>query len=38
VEEGALYRDLLSNVYGEGVRLEQERIGYGWVERRLREI
>jgi hypothetical protein len=36
VDERALYEDLIADRYGEGVRLEQERIGYGWVERRLR--
>jgi hypothetical protein len=34
-EEATLYDDLRGNRYGEGVRLEQERIAYGWVERRL---
>jgi hypothetical protein len=36
VDERALYEDLIANRYGDGVRLEQERIAYGWVERRLR--
>lgn len=33
--EDALYRDLLSDQLGERVRLEQERIGYGWIRRML---
>jgi hypothetical protein len=34
-EELALYDDLRQNRLGERVRLEQERIGFGWVLRRL---
>lgn len=37
VEERALYEDLAANRLGTRVRLEQERIGFGWVERALRE-
>jgi len=37
VEEQALYEDLAANRLGPRVRLEQERIGFGWVERALRE-
>ena len=36
LEERALYEDLAANRIGTRVRLEQERIGYGWVERALR--
>ena len=31
-EERALYDDLRDNRFGRHVRLEQERIGFGWVE------
>lgn len=34
-EERALYDDLRHNRLGRNVRLEQERIGFGWVERAL---
>jgi hypothetical protein len=34
--EGALYDNLRHNCLGERVRLEQERIPYGWLERALR--
>lgn len=34
--EEALYRDLLSDRLGERVRLEQERVGYAWLQGRLR--
>lgn len=34
-EEG-LYRDLLSDRLGERIRLEQERVGYGWLQGMLR--
>jgi hypothetical protein len=34
-EERALFDDLLFDRLGERVRLEQERIGYGWLERTL---
>jgi hypothetical protein len=37
-EERALVEDLQFDRLGERVRLEQERIGYGWLERALREI
>lgn len=33
--EAALYRALHSNCWGHGLRLEQERIGFGWVQRAL---
>lgn len=36
-EECALFEDLLTDRYGDRVRLEQERIGYGWLETALRE-
>jgi hypothetical protein len=35
-DECALFQDLLADRYGERVRLEQERIGYGWLETALR--
>ena len=35
--ERALYDDLRHNRLGERVRLEQERIPYGWVQRALGE-
>jgi len=31
-EEGALYDDLRDNRLRRNLRLEQERIGFGWVE------
>ncbi|OUS91945.1 Wadjet anti-phage system protein JetD domain-containing protein [Rhodococcus sp. NCIMB 12038] len=34
-EESALYRDLVEDVLGTAVRLEQERIGYSWLCRAL---
>lgn len=37
-EERSLYEDLLLDRYGERVRLEQERIGYGWIERGLQRL
>jgi hypothetical protein len=37
-EESALYLDLRENVFGQNVRLEQERIGYGAVLRAMRKI
>ena len=36
-DEYVLFEDLLADRYGERVRLEQERIGYGWLETALRE-
>ena len=36
-DEYALFEDLLADRDGERVRLEQERIGYGWLEAALRE-
>ncbi len=36
-DEHALFEDLLADRCGERVRLEQERIGYGWLETALRE-
>jgi hypothetical protein len=36
-DERALFEDLLADRCGERVRLEQERIGYGWLETALRE-
>ena len=33
--EAALYRDLVEHRFGDRVRLEQERVGFGWVERAL---
>lgn len=35
VEEATLYRALRDNELDASVRLEQERIGYGWLQRRL---
>lgn len=35
--EEALYRDLVSDRYGESVRLEQERLDWAWVDQRLSE-
>jgi hypothetical protein len=37
-QEHALYDDLRDNRIRKGLRLEQERIGYGWVQHRLREF
>jgi hypothetical protein len=34
-DEGALYDDLRDNRFGVALRLEQERIGFGWLERAL---
>ena len=34
-EESALYDDLRENKLGQNLRLEQERIGFGWVENAL---
>ena len=31
-DETALYRDLVEGTLGPTVRLEQERVGFGWVE------
>ncbi len=36
--EAALYRELRSGAWGERVRLEQERIRFGWVERALADL
>jgi hypothetical protein len=36
-EERALFDDLRADRFGERVRLEQERIGYTWLEAALRE-
>lgn len=36
-DECALFGDLLTDRCGDRVRLEQERIGYGWLETALRE-
>ncbi len=36
-EEQALYQDLQANRYGPRVRMEQERIRFGWLERALRD-
>jgi hypothetical protein len=36
-DECALFEDLLTDRYGDRVRLEQERIGYAWLETALRE-
>jgi hypothetical protein len=33
--KSAVYDELRSNQLGKGVRLEQERIGYGWLEQAL---
>lgn len=37
-EELALYNDLRDNKLGTRLRLEQERIGFGWIEDRLRDL
>jgi hypothetical protein len=37
-EEGELYEELLHGVHGTGVRLEQERVGFGWLRRELAQI
>lgn len=34
--EGALYRDLVEDRFGQGVRLEQERVRFSWLEEALR--
>lgn len=36
LDEHNLYRDLAKGCFGERVRLEQERIDWGWVEQRMR--
>lgn len=36
--EGSLHRELLSGAHGERVRLEQERIGFGWVKATLARL
>ena len=36
-DECALFEDLLTDRCGDRVRLEQARIGYGWLETALRE-
>ncbi len=38
VEEGALYDDLRHDRLGQRVRLEQERIGFGWLQRFLSSL
>ena len=38
VHERTLYDDLRDNRIRKGLRLEQERIGYGWVQRHLQEL
>jgi hypothetical protein len=37
-DESGLFRDLLAGSFGDRVRLEQERIGYGWLEAALGEV
>jgi hypothetical protein len=37
-DEAALYADLAGDVYGDRVRLEQERVAFGAVERALRRL
>lgn len=37
-DEAALYGDLVEDVFGPGVRLEQERIGYPWIEAAVAEL
>lgn len=37
-EEQRLYRELVEDSLGDRVRLEQERIDWGWVEGRLKAI
>jgi hypothetical protein len=36
--EAALYRDIVADGLGTGVRLEQERVAFGWVEQALRRV
>jgi hypothetical protein len=36
--ERALHEELRGDRYGQNVRLEQERIGFAWVQRALREL
>jgi hypothetical protein len=36
--ERALYEELRGDRYGQKVRLEQERVGFAWVQRALREV
>jgi hypothetical protein len=38
VDESALYDDLRAGRPAAGVRLEQERVGYGWLQNRLRAL
>jgi hypothetical protein len=37
-DEASLYADLVAGAYGPAVRLEQERVGFGSVERAIRAI
>lgn len=37
-EERDLFEDLVANRFGERIRLEQERIGFGWVERHIHDV
>ncbi|WP_255450516.1 DUF2220 domain-containing protein [Skermania sp. ID1734] len=37
-DEAALYRDLVEGVFGENVRLEQERVRFSWVEAALAKL
>jgi len=37
-EEGELYSDLLASAFGPNIRLEQERIRFGWVKRVLADL
>lgn len=36
--EHELYKDLTQNALGSAVRLEQERIGFGWIDAALRAM
>ncbi len=36
--ERTLFRELIENRLGECIRLEQERVGFGWLERALGEL
>jgi hypothetical protein len=38
LEERALYDDLSSGTHGDSIRLEQERVGFEWLERALAEL
>jgi len=37
-QESVLYREIVGNEYGQNLRLEQERIGFGWLEAALSNL